>query len=473
MRKTFVTKNGFGVILACLLLLAGLPSAQAAVPGQVSFQGHLTDDAGMPLTGDYDMTFFLYDANLGGTQLWTETQLDVTVTEGIYNVQLGAVSALSSGMFDSGAVWLEVVVEGEILSPRQRVTATAYALKAQDADALIGNTIADLDARYIQEGEVSAVTSAMIADGTVGASDLGANSVGASQIETGAVGTSEIIDGQVTASDLADGAAIAEIQDNDGAGSGLDADFLDGYNSSAFVLTSQDYGRFNAAGNLYEGTTALTNKYVNETGDTMTGQLSINNTGTGLYSLANPAATTVFGVRVDANQSSANNYYTYGLYSDTDSEAASSYTYGTYSNAYGTYNTYGVWGYGRSRDSNAYGVYGYAYGDAGSAAIYGVRSNADQATGNNNNVYGSYSNAFARGTGDLWGGRSYAYHYGSAGGSTYGLHALSYGSDAGTAYGVYATAGNGADNYGGYFTSSSASSHGVYAESGGTSGAGR
>jgi hypothetical protein len=442
MRKAAVTNLGFGLIVACLLVLAGLQPTQAAVPGLVSFQGHLTDDDGLPLNGDYDMTFFLYNADLGGSQLWTETQLNVAVANGIYNVQLGAVNALSSSVFDSGAVWLEVVVEGEVLSPRQLVTATAYALKAlkaEDADALIGNTIADLDARYVQEGESGVVSSAMIADGAVSASDLGADSVGASQIETGAVGTSEIIDGQVTAADLADGTAIAEILDDDGAGSGLDADFLDGYTSGDFVLTGQDYGRFNVTSNLYEGTTLLTNKYVNQTGDTMSGQLSISKAGLGLYIDANPLASSVYGLQLDVDQSSANNYYTYGFYNLVNSSASSSGLYGNYTAAQkdaGTGTLYG--NYQRSRhygtDGSTYGYYSLAYGsDTG-------------------NVYGNY--AYSSKLSTDTGGYAYGGYFAGDNDSSYagyGLYATSHGSN-GTNYGLYATASNGTANYAGYFT---------------------
>jgi len=394
------------VLMVIFNLVVALPiSGFGEVPQQISCQGFLTDDSGNPVSDDdFVMVFSIYESAAGGTALWWEEQT-VKVANGIYNVQIGqdpVGNPFPTDLFDDQR-WLGVSVGTDAeMTPRQPLTSVPYALQA-------GGT------------SIGAVTSVMLADE--------------------AVTETKVANGAITAEKIVGGS-----------GSGVDADLLDGHTSGDFVLSGQDYGRFNVTGNLYEGTTTLTGKYVNETGDTMSGQLTINTPGTGLYSLANTTASSVFGVRVDANQSSTNNYYTYGLYSDTDSEAETSLTYGTYSNAYGTYATYGVWGYGRSRDSNAYGVYGYAYGDAGASSIYGVRSYAEQATGNNSSVYGNYNNAYARGTGSLWGGRNYAYHYGTAGGNTYGLHALSYGSDEGTAYGVYATAANAASNYAGYFT---------------------
>lgn len=63
---------------------------------------------------------------------------------------------------------------------------------------------------------------------------------------------------------------------NDGSGSGLDADKLDGLDSSQFLTTSSDYGRSGVATDLYEVTTKLTDKYVKKAGDTMTGFLTLN-----------------------------------------------------------------------------------------------------------------------------------------------------------------------------------------------------
>jgi hypothetical protein len=62
----------------------------------------------------------------------------------------------------------------------------------------------DHDAAYVNEGQPDSINSAMIVDGTVGDSDL------------------------------EDGAALAEIGDDDGAGSGLDADLLDGEEGSTY-----------------------------------------------------------------------------------------------------------------------------------------------------------------------------------------------------------------------------------------------
>jgi hypothetical protein len=78
-------------------------------------------------------------------------------------------------------------------------------------DVTVGLDTAYADGRYVDEGQASGVTSGMIVDGVVGAADL------------------------------QDGAALAEIADDDGAGSGLDADRLDGQHASAFALASHSH----------------------------------------------------------------------------------------------------------------------------------------------------------------------------------------------------------------------------------------
>lgn len=76
---------------------------------------------------------------------------------------------------------------------------------------------------------------------SVGAADITAGAVGGTQLAAGAVLTDRIGDGQVTGAKLAVGAAAANLgftpwgPANDGAGSGLDADLLDGAEGALFA----------------------------------------------------------------------------------------------------------------------------------------------------------------------------------------------------------------------------------------------
>lgn len=93
---------------------------------KISFQGLLTDNTGKLLNdGNYSITFKLYDALTGGTQVWAETQT-VAVARGMVNVNLGAVNPIDAVKFNT-SYWLGITVgTGSELSPRTAITGSAY-----------------------------------------------------------------------------------------------------------------------------------------------------------------------------------------------------------------------------------------------------------------------------------------------------------------------------------------------------------
>ena len=124
-----------------LLFLTAMPTV-AQVPQQINFQGMLTDADGIPVAdGDYAMTFAIYDAASGGTQLWSEAQT-VSVAGGVYNVVLGQPGNAIDPADMDGQRYLGVRVGGDLeMIPRQPITATAFALRSavsDDADTLDG-----------------------------------------------------------------------------------------------------------------------------------------------------------------------------------------------------------------------------------------------------------------------------------------------------------------------------------------------
>ena len=115
----------------CLLLVAlQAQPGRAQVPQTLSYQGSLTDARGGAATGDFEMTFRLYDAATGGLLLWEETQArSVPVTNGSFSVTLG--SEIPIKIPFTGPLFLGIVVDGtEELSPRTPLAATAYSLHA-------------------------------------------------------------------------------------------------------------------------------------------------------------------------------------------------------------------------------------------------------------------------------------------------------------------------------------------------------
>ncbi|MFQ5858209.1 MAG: hypothetical protein ACE5LU_21610, partial [Anaerolineae bacterium] len=96
--------------------------------GHVNYQGVLTDAAGSPMPdGSYSVTLTLYDAATDGTSLWTETQT-VSTANGLFNLQLGSVTALDPGLTDGQDLWLAVKVgQDPEMSPRLPITSVFYA----------------------------------------------------------------------------------------------------------------------------------------------------------------------------------------------------------------------------------------------------------------------------------------------------------------------------------------------------------
>jgi hypothetical protein len=131
----------FALTLSLILLST---AALADVPGLMNYQGTLTDSAGVALDTTVAMTFSINTDSVGGTQVWTETQSSVTVSHGLFNVLLGSVHAIEDTVFKDAERWLGVQVGGDPeLTPRQRIAAEGYAIKAgDDGDwTIVGNNM--------------------------------------------------------------------------------------------------------------------------------------------------------------------------------------------------------------------------------------------------------------------------------------------------------------------------------------------
>lgn len=130
------------VVLA--LVLFWVTSANAApwsapaesttsIPLTINYQGRLADAGGIPIDNPnpgLGITFSLYDAESGGTPLWTETHANVPVSEGLFSIRLGSVNPLSIDLLN-GDRWLGVQVGSDPeMTPRERLNAVPYAIQA-------------------------------------------------------------------------------------------------------------------------------------------------------------------------------------------------------------------------------------------------------------------------------------------------------------------------------------------------------
>lgn len=231
------------ILLAALGLTLGSLHAQT-VPLFINYQGRITEGSGVPLgsTGtapnltaapiNRKIIFRIFDAQSAGTRLWSEQQT-VTIALGEFSVLLGqgidavyagttetrpALDTVFNGLIppDTSNRYLEIVVDDGSgtftaadvpITPRQRITSTAYSLRARMADtvsplainagalatgsvtgikivdgAITTDKIANLG---ILNGNIanSAVTTDKIADGTVGNADLANNVVTAAKLD--------------------------------------------------------------------------------------------------------------------------------------------------------------------------------------------------------------------------------------------------------------------------------------------------
>lgn len=123
------------LLMLTVVLVAAINPTNAAAPQLINYQGVLTDSTGTGLDTTVNMTFSIYDAAVGGTLIWTETQGAVTVTAGLFQVLLGSVSPLSVTEFGGPVRYLGITVGADPeISPRTQVVTVAFAFHSEQAD---------------------------------------------------------------------------------------------------------------------------------------------------------------------------------------------------------------------------------------------------------------------------------------------------------------------------------------------------
>ncbi len=131
------------VSICAAALLSVWCCASAQIPHKMNYQVMLTDDADQPLAEQtVQMIFTIYDAETGGTALWTETQSLTTNSIGVVSAVLGSVNPIECS-FDAPR-WLEIAVEGEVMAPRRELVASPYAARAATAEN--SDMLGDIDA---------------------------------------------------------------------------------------------------------------------------------------------------------------------------------------------------------------------------------------------------------------------------------------------------------------------------------------
>ena len=119
------------VLLVTLLSAQDLPG----VPTVINYQGYLTDSDGKALEGKHKITFRIFEEPTGSlTGIWEEIHDSVMVSNGLLNVLLGSIKALTPVHF-MGDRYLEIQVGDEDeLEPRLHLVSVAYSLRAGQAN---------------------------------------------------------------------------------------------------------------------------------------------------------------------------------------------------------------------------------------------------------------------------------------------------------------------------------------------------
>jgi hypothetical protein len=218
------------------LVVASLAPAQT-VPPFINYQGKVADSAGVglgtPTPLNRKVLFRIYDAAAAGTLLYTEEQT-VTLSGGEFSVLIGQGIAFQSEpkpaldtVFTSAGVgrFLEITVDNgdstinasdAPITPRQKITSTAYAFRARSADTVADNAIGSaaiangaitqlkLATSSVNSSTIAsnAVDSSKIVDATIVLADLASNAVDSSKIVDGSIATADLANGSVTAAKL-------------------------------------------------------------------------------------------------------------------------------------------------------------------------------------------------------------------------------------------------------------------------------
>jgi hypothetical protein len=144
------------LFLICVVMQGDIVAQE--VPGFLSYQGVLTDVEERPVNDTVKFGFGIYDLERGGEPLWQESQENIAVVQGVFQVLLGREQSIDRSLFSRNELYLGIRVnDGEEMEPRQRFVSVGYSFVAQDAgncNTLGGQSASDIIAEAVAQAEV-------------------------------------------------------------------------------------------------------------------------------------------------------------------------------------------------------------------------------------------------------------------------------------------------------------------------------
>jgi hypothetical protein len=154
-RKTFFLAGVLVVFLFCSIL-------SAKVPNRINYQGKLTTASGGCVNDTVQMTFSIYPDTLGSPAIWTETQTQVVIKDGVFSVLLGDQDSLPFFVFDGSTRYLGIKVESDPeMRPLRPMVSVAYAFHSVTADTAfhsVSDALMAIDSVYNPGGNVDLVS---------------------------------------------------------------------------------------------------------------------------------------------------------------------------------------------------------------------------------------------------------------------------------------------------------------------------
>ncbi len=413
-----------GIIL-CSALLIG--NAFADAPKIVNYQGYLTDAVGTPVSGANSMVFNLYNSSVGGALLWSEAQPAVTVTNGIYQVNLGSVTPFNLSFDQPYYLGVAVGADPE-MTPRQPFTGTPYALGlAPGSSVTLSDSGSNASALSVSSNSANA--------NAFSVTKTGLNGNGGSFVINEATNNHGAVYGYTQGT----GAAIFGVATT-GASAGQ-FDIGSAANPKPALL-AQTSGTGNAGRFLINNPSSTNHTIYTTTSGGGYGVWAGSASGIGVYG-SSTTSNGIFGITsngVTGVTGRADNAAGYGVYGVNWATGA----YGYLGKEYGVFGNAGSMAGVRGQSSSSYGVYG------SSTSAYGVYGSSDSSSG----VHGSSSTSSGV--------------YGSSA-SSHGVYGVNTAATSGIA-GVYGRANNTTGTtYGVMGTCAGSTSYGVYGNHGTTS----